>query len=82
MSPEQWRQARQLFEEALDRIPAAREAFVREACNGDEKLLEEVASLLASYDQAGDVFLSPVIEPGTGADRLEGRQLVYCLRNN
>ena len=75
MSPEQWREARQVFEDALDQEPGAREAFVRESCKGDQRLFEEVASMLASYDQADDVFLNPVIQGVTKADRLEGRQL-------
>ncbi len=33
-----------------------------------------MVSLLASHDEAGDFFLSPVVE-ATGADRFEGRQL-------
>lgn len=75
MSPDQWREARQIFEEALDKEPAAREAFVRESCKDNQRLFEEVASLLASYDQADDIFLNPVIEGVTQTDRLEGRQL-------
>ena len=75
MSPEQWRQARRIFEDALDRAPGERDAFLREACTGKPELLEEVASLLASHDQAGDIFLSPVIEAASAADRFEGREL-------
>jgi len=75
MSPEHWRQARQIFEEALDTDTGAREAFVRQACHDDQRLFEEVASLLASHDAADDAFLNPVIEGVTQPDRLEGRQL-------
>jgi serine/threonine protein kinase len=75
MSPEEWRLVRCIFEEALDRAPDAREAYVREACGGNQELFEEVASLLSSHDLAGDVFLSPVIETVTGTDRFEGREL-------
>jgi serine/threonine protein kinase len=75
MNPEQWRQAKHIFEQALDRAPGAREAFVRETCGENRELFEEVASLLASHEEAGDVFLSPLIETTDGADRFEGRQL-------
>ncbi len=75
MSPELWRQARQIFEDALDQEPAAREAFVRASCKDDKRLFEEVASMLASYDTADDVFLNPVIQGVKQSDRLEGRQL-------
>ena len=75
MNPEQWRQARQIFEEALDHSASSRETFVREACQGDQRLFEEVASLLASYDDADDAFLNPVIEGVATTDRMEGREL-------
>jgi serine/threonine protein kinase len=75
MNPEQWRQARQIFEEALDREASVRAAFAREACQGNQRLFEEVASLLASYDKGDDTFLNPVIEGVAITDRLEGRQL-------
>ena len=75
MSPEQWREARQIFEDALDHSPSTRQAFVRETCRDNERLFEEVASMLASYEAADDAFLNPVIDGGTAADRLEGRQL-------
>src|SRR5690349_14095863 len=75
MSPELWRQARQIFEEALDHSPATRQAFVRDSCKGDQRLYEEVASLIASHDQADDIFLNPVIEGVTQTDRMEGREL-------
>lgn len=74
MSPELWRQARKVFEDALDREPAERGAFVDEACLGDPQLLAEVSSLLASHDQADDVFLSPIID-AVVLDRFEGRNL-------
>jgi serine/threonine protein kinase len=75
MSPEQWREARQIFEDALDKDPAAREAFVRASCKGDQRLFEQVASMLASNAQTDDSFLNPVIEGVTKTDRMEGRQL-------
>lgn len=55
--------------------PAAREPFVRQSCEGDQRLFEEVSSLLASYGEADDLFLNPVIEGVTRRDLLEGRQL-------
>jgi tetratricopeptide (TPR) repeat protein len=75
LSPEHWRQARHIFEEALDLEPAARESFIRSSCKDDQRLFEEVASLLASYEQADEGFLNPVIEGITSVDRLEGRQV-------
>ncbi|MDB5358233.1 MAG: pknB [Phycisphaerales bacterium] len=46
-----------LFVEAIDLPESQREAFVQSACVGDEALMGEVRSLLASHENAG-AFLS------------------------
>ncbi len=51
---ERWRQVESLFQEALLRDPAERDAWLREACHGDTDLEREVASLLANYHVAAD----------------------------
>ena len=50
MDAKRWEQVQSIFDAALDRPPAERKAFVREACAGDEPLFDEVMSLLASDD--------------------------------
>jgi len=52
---ERWRQIESLFQEALQRGPAERDAYVREACHGDVELQREVASLLANHHQGTDL---------------------------
>jgi len=44
----------EIFQEALQRDPAQRDAFVREACQGDVELHREVWSLVVNHDEAGD----------------------------
>jgi serine/threonine protein kinase len=51
---ERWRQIESVFQEALQRDPAERDAYVREACHGDNELQREVASLLANHHEATD----------------------------
>jgi predicted Ser/Thr protein kinase len=51
---ERWRQIESLFQEALQRDPAERDAWLREACHGDAGLQGEVASLLANHQEATD----------------------------
>src|SRR5260370_3410496 len=51
---ERWRQIESLFQEALQRDPAERDAWLREACRGDAGLQGEVASLLANHHDASD----------------------------
>ena len=53
LSPERWRRITELFHDALEREPGAREPFVREAAAEDEDLAREVLSLLASHPSSG-----------------------------
>jgi len=54
---ERWQQIESVFQEALARDPAERDAYVREACHGDSDLRREVASLLANHQEASDFAL-------------------------
>ncbi len=47
MNPDRWRQVADVYESALERAPAARAAFLLEACRDDSDLRREVESLLA-----------------------------------
>ena len=52
---ERWQQIESLFQEALERDPAERNAWLREACQGDSDLRREVASLLANHQEGTDL---------------------------
>ena len=71
MDPERWKQVDSLLQSALERPPAERDAFLRQACSGDQALEREVRSLLASEQQAGSFLESPAIE--VAARALAGR---------
>jgi serine/threonine protein kinase/Tol biopolymer transport system component len=51
---ERQQQIEEIFQEALQRGPAQRDAYIREACGRDPDLLREVISLLANHDQGSD----------------------------
>ena len=51
---ERLQQIEKIFQETLQRDPARRDAYVREACGGDAELQREVASLLANHQAATD----------------------------
>ena len=53
MKSERWKQVDSLLQSALERPPAERADFLRQACAGDETLEREVLSLLASQQAAG-----------------------------
>jgi eukaryotic-like serine/threonine-protein kinase len=59
---ERWKQVDELLQSALQQPPGGREAFVREACNGDEALEREVLSLLLSEQEAGSFLENPAVE--------------------
>jgi serine/threonine protein kinase/Tol biopolymer transport system component len=62
MKRDRWEQIERLYHAALEREPVAREAFLDEACAGDETLRREVEELLAC-DISNDSFIqSPAIE--------------------
>jgi hypothetical protein len=48
VSGTRWEQAADLFHRALEQAPAERDAFLHDACNGDEDLYREVVSLIAA----------------------------------
>ncbi len=52
MNPEGWQQIKRLYNSALQIEPDRREAFLREACAGDESLRKEVERLLAQRTTA------------------------------
>ena len=63
MSSERWERVRQVFDLALEREPAQRDAFLTAACAGDQELRYEVEALLASHQQADGFGDAPVREP-------------------
>src|SRR5512145_3232877 len=56
MTPERWKLIDELAQAALDRGDAEREAFLDEACKGDDSLRREVESQIA-YQQHASRFL-------------------------
>jgi len=61
MTPERWQKVDEVLQDALDREPAERAAFLRKACFGDEELQRETSSLIEAYDKAGDFIEEPAI---------------------
>jgi serine/threonine protein kinase/tetratricopeptide (TPR) repeat protein len=62
MESERWRRIDKLLQAALERMPAERATFLRQACAGDESLEREVLSLLASQKEADGFLDRPAIE--------------------
>ena len=56
MTPERSKQVNQLLQDAMEREPAERAAFLAEACGGDDGLRLEVESLLGLGERAESFF--------------------------
>jgi len=84
MAPDEWSEARELFDAALNRGPEDRDAFLDESCAGRPALRAEVASLLAAHDRAGDFLERPIVEAAPDLlldDRLDASVIgPYVLR--
>ena len=61
MNDERWTLVDRLLGEALEREPHERQAFLREACGGDEALRLEVESLVAHASSGADVLSTPAV---------------------
>ncbi|MCI0388312.1 MAG: GAF domain-containing serine/threonine-protein kinase [Acidobacteria bacterium] len=62
MTPERWKQIEKVYDAALKKDADGRDAFLDQACEGDEELRREVASLLASDARAGSFLAAPAAE--------------------
>jgi Tol biopolymer transport system component len=62
MDPERWAKIDRLLDEAMDRDPQARAAFVAEACDGDDDLRREVESLLKAQIQSEPFLSRPALD--------------------
>src|SRR5215510_1614254 len=62
MESDRWASIERLYHAALEREPAEREAFLDEACVGDEMLRRQVAALLACDGQSPGFIESPAVE--------------------
>jgi serine/threonine protein kinase len=61
MSPASWNQINDALISVLEREASERAAIIKEACGSDEGLRQEIESLLAFHEQAGDFLEEPII---------------------
>ena len=62
MDSERWKQIDGLLQSVLERSPEERDAYLRQACAGDEALEREVQSLLTAQQEASGFLDHPAIE--------------------
>ncbi|MGA2740260.1 MAG: serine/threonine-protein kinase, partial [Bryobacteraceae bacterium] len=74
MTPQRFRQIRNVFEAVVERPPDTRGTFLAAACAGDGELQAEVEKLLAAHRQDTNLLAGPAIQP-ENPQRLEGRRV-------
>ena len=62
MTPERWRQVKEIFNSAINYRPEERSLFISQACSGDEALRSEVESLIASHERSGSFIDEPALK--------------------
>ena len=62
MSIDRWQRVKDIYNSALDLEPGGREAYLREACGGDQSLRQEVEALLANLPEAEGFMKDPAME--------------------
>src|SRR5262245_33960490 len=62
MDGDRWNHVDRLLQSALDVPEIERDAFLRNACGGDDQLERDVRSLLAAHDRAGSFLDAPAID--------------------
>ena len=62
-TPERLKKVQELFHAAVSLEPAARTAFLVEACESDRELLDEVQSLISAHEREGSFIDSPAAKP-------------------
>lgn len=70
--PQSWQRVKEVFEGALSREGAERQAFLDRECGSEPALRREVESLLRSYEVAGSFMEAPAV--AQAADSLAGSE--------
>ena len=60
MQSDHWARVKEIFTEALDQSPDAREAFAQRACGADGHLLNDVLKLLDGHSRANGTWSQPL----------------------
>jgi hypothetical protein len=72
MDADRWQHVDRLLQSALDVPAGERDAYLRAACGGDQRLEDDVRSLVAAHDRADRFLGAPAIDLA-GERRDDGR---------
>jgi eukaryotic-like serine/threonine-protein kinase len=77
MTPERWDKINRIYHSAVEIDTGKRAVFLNEACDGDNALLQELKSLLASHERANTFIEQPVF--ATGMEWIEEEDSAYAV---
>ena len=80
MTREQWLRVKTITAAALEQPEARRAGFVTDACAGEERLEQEVRSLLSSAVSASSLFEAPVFAGASAVNVIEQARLATAPR--
>jgi TolB-like protein/Tfp pilus assembly protein PilF len=69
MNQERWQRIKDLFQEALERAPEQRSAFLAQTCAGDAKARTQIERLLDAHERAGGFLETPVVGQAVDVSR-------------
>lgn len=75
VNAEKWELMKQLFASALELPEGEREAFLRHACGGDERLVAELQALLSAHDSTISGLMLPSLSDLRAAGKWEGQRI-------
>jgi serine/threonine protein kinase/Tfp pilus assembly protein PilF len=82
MPQTRWQQIEEIFQSALDLLPAERSGFVSMRCADDAELQREVEKLLADYESADSFIESPVWTNSGFLDSVAKRSIASSLEES
>ena len=80
MKAERWQEIEVVLHEALDRPPLQRASFLETACAGDDELKAEATTLIAAYEEAGDIIEQPAMAIRVAGKNARVRLIIHGYR--
>src|ERR1700694_2411444 len=62
MTPQRWQRVNEILEQACERNPGERSAFLDQACSHDPELRSQVEGLLSSDENIGEFLAGPAMD--------------------
>lgn len=75
MTTERWQRVKELVAGCLEAAPEERPSYLDRHCASDRELRREVESLVASYEESGDLMEEPALRPPAAEQPVAGQRI-------